>query len=54
MSFALHADGRIFPRFDYEARPVIAEQPADLIEARADLGRAPRPARWVPTWLAVP
>jgi hypothetical protein len=54
MSFALYADGRIFPRFDYEARPVIAEQPADLIEARADLDRAPRPARWIPAWLAVP
>jgi hypothetical protein len=54
MSFALYADGRIFPRFDYEARPVLAEASADLIEARTDLDRAPRPARWVPTWLAVP
>jgi len=51
MSFALCADRRIFPRFDYETRPVIAEQPADLVEARADLDRAPSPVRWVPSWL---
>lgn len=27
-------------------------QPADLAEARTDLVRAPRPAKWVPAWLA--
>jgi hypothetical protein len=52
MSFALYADGHIVPRFDYEKRPTIDEQPADLSEARADLLRAPRPERWVPIWLA--
>ena len=52
MSFALYADGHIVPRFDYEARPMIDEQPADLTEAKADLLRAPRPERWVPAWLA--
>jgi hypothetical protein len=52
MAFVLSADGRIFPRFDYETRPTFGEQPADLAEARADLARAPRPARWVPAWLA--
>ncbi len=52
MAFALYADGRIMPSFDYETRPTINELPADLAEARADLRRAPRPARWVPAWLA--
>ena len=52
MAFALYADGRIMPSFDYETRPTINELPADLAEARADLHRAPRPARWVPAWLA--
>lgn len=54
MSFALSADGRTFPRFDYETRPTIDEFPADLAQARTDLLRAPRPGRWVPTWLAAP
>ncbi|CAN7755159.1 hypothetical protein LJR220_002487 [Bradyrhizobium sp. LjRoot220] len=52
MSFAMTADGRILPRFDYETRPAISDAPADLAEARADLVRAPRPERWVPAWLA--
>jgi hypothetical protein len=52
MSFAMSADGRILPRFDYQARPMIGDAPADLAEARADLRRAPRPERWVPAWLA--
>jgi len=52
MSFALSADGRILPRFDYQTRPTIDESPADLAQARTDLLRAPRPGRWVPTWLA--
>ena len=52
MTFALYADGRIMPRFDYETRPTINELPADIAEAKADLERAPRPARWVPAWLA--
>lgn len=52
MSFVLSADGRIFPRFDYETRPTFNEIPADLAEARADLVRAPRPTKWVPVWLA--
>ena len=52
MAFALYADGRIMPRFDYDARPVINGSPADLAQAKADLRRAPRPARWVPAWLA--
>jgi len=54
MSFALSADGRILPRFDYDTRPTIDESPADLAQARTDLLRAPRPGRWVPTWLAAP
>jgi hypothetical protein len=53
MSFGLYADSHILPYgFDYETRPVIAEKPADLTEARADLLRAPRRERWVPVWLA--
>jgi hypothetical protein len=40
------------PRFDYDTRPMIGDLPADLAEARADLRQAPRPARWVPDWLA--
>ncbi len=51
MAFALYADGRIMPRFDYDTRPMIDEMLADLTQARADLRRAPRPARWVPGWL---
>jgi hypothetical protein len=30
---------------------MIDGEPADLSEAKADLIRAPRPARWVPAWL---
>ena len=52
MSFGMSADGQINPNFDYEARPTIDNKPADLSEAKADLLRAPRPARWVPSWLA--
>ena len=52
MSFAMSENGRIPPRFDYEARPMIGDAPADLAEARSDLRRAPRPQRWVPAWLA--
>ncbi|HEX9211678.1 MAG TPA: hypothetical protein VF901_14320, partial [Bradyrhizobium sp.] len=52
MSFGLYADGRVMPRFDYDARPTIAGEPAQLSEAQADLARAPRPERWVPKWLA--
>ena len=52
MAFVLSADGRIFPRFDYETRPTFNERPVDLAEAKADLVRAPRPAKWVPAWLA--
>ena len=52
MGFAMYADGRIVPHFDYETRPQIGEAPAELTEARADLERAPRPERWVPAWLA--
>jgi hypothetical protein len=54
MSFALSRDGRVMPHFDYETRPMIAESPADLTQASADLDRAPRPERWVPAWLAAP
>jgi hypothetical protein len=54
MSFALSADGGIVPRFDYDTRPTIDDAPADLAQARTDLLRAPRPGRWVPTWLAAP
>jgi hypothetical protein len=52
MSFGLYADGRVMPRFDYDARPMIGDAPADISEAKRDLARAPRPDRWVPTWLA--
>lgn len=45
---SLFGDGRILPRFDYQARPTIGGAPAPLGEARADLARAPRPDRWVP------
>jgi hypothetical protein len=52
MSFGLYADGRVLPSyFDYEMRPTIGETPAHLIEAEADLRRAPRPERWIPKWL---
>jgi hypothetical protein len=53
MAFVLSADGRIVPRFDYDTRPLIDLLPAELAQAKADLDRAPRPARWVPGWLAV-
>lgn len=53
MAFRLYADGRLLPHFDYQTRPTISDAPAELEEARADLARAPRPARWVPAWLAV-
>lgn len=52
MAFGLCADGRVLPRFDYDARPMIGDALADPAEARADLARAPRPERWVPTWLS--
>jgi hypothetical protein len=52
MSFGLYADGRVMPRFEYDVRPTIGDEPAELSEARADLARAPRPERWVPKWLA--
>ncbi|MGY8662847.1 hypothetical protein Q3C01_10815 [Bradyrhizobium sp. UFLA05-109] len=52
MDFGLYADGRVMPRFDYDERPTIDDVPAELSEAKADLARAPRPERWVPTWLA--
>jgi hypothetical protein len=51
MTFTLSADGNILPCFDYETRPTFAEVPADVAQARADLARAPRPARWTPAWL---
>jgi hypothetical protein len=54
MSFGLYADGHVLPYgFDYETRPTIGNKPADVTQARADLARAPRPQRWVPSWLAV-
>ena len=43
MSFALYADGRIFPRFDYEARPVFGEASADVIEAKLTSIERPDP-----------
>lgn len=52
MSFRLYADGRILPDFDYETRPLFDETLVDSAEARNDLARAPRPARWTPTWMA--
>jgi hypothetical protein len=52
MSFGIYADGHVLPYgFDYETRPTIGGKPADVTQARADLARAPRPQRWVPTWL---
>lgn len=51
MNFALYGDGRIMPHFDYDVRPTIDGEPANLTEAKADLARAPRPERWVPKWL---
>jgi hypothetical protein len=54
MTFNLSGDGRILPSFDYDARPMIGEVPADVVHARADLARAPRPARWGPGWLGEP
>jgi hypothetical protein len=49
---SLDAQGRILPRFDYQVRPTIGGAPAPVEEARSDLSRAPRPARWIPDWLA--
>jgi hypothetical protein len=54
MWFGMGVNGWINPNFDYETRPTIDDAPADLVEALADLDRAPRPARWVPAWLATP
>ena len=54
VEFALDPEGCILPRFDYQGRPAIGGVPAPVEEARADLRRAPRPARWVPDWLGDP
>lgn len=51
VELALDGEGRILPHFDYQGRPVIGGVPAPVEEARADLRRAPRPARWLPDWL---
>ncbi|MEK9284423.1 hypothetical protein MTR72_33065 [Bradyrhizobium sp. ISRA442] len=51
MSFELYADGRVMPSFEYDVRPTIDGEPAELSGAKADLARAPRPQRWVPKWL---
>lgn len=51
---SLFGDGRILPRFDCQARPVIEGAPAPLDAALADLAGAPRPVRGVPVWLAAP
>jgi len=52
MDFGLRADGSIWPTFDYQNRPPVASEPEGIAQGRADLARAPRPARWVPGWLA--
>jgi len=52
MDFHLGADGSIWPIFDYRNRPPVASEPEGVAQGRADLARAPRPARWVPGWLA--
>ena len=52
MKFGLYVDGRVMPNFEYDVRPIIGGEPAQLSEAKADLARAPRPERWVPKWLA--
>ncbi|XUJ34147.1 hypothetical protein ACQ5SK_44005 [Bradyrhizobium japonicum] len=52
MKFGLYVDGRVMPNFEYDVRPIIGGEPAQLSEAMADLARAPRPERWVPKWLA--
>ncbi len=49
---ALDAKGCILPRFDYQTRPTVDGAPVPVEEARSDLSQAPRPARWVPDWLA--
>ena len=54
MHFDLNADGTILPRFDYRTRPVIDGSPAPVEQGRADLARAPRPERWIPSWLSDP
>lgn len=54
VEFALDREGCILPRFDYQGHPAIGGVPAPIEEARADLRRAPRPARWVPDWLGDP
>ncbi len=51
---ALDAKGCILPCFDYQTRPILGGAPAPVEQARSDLSRAPRPARWVPDWLADP
>lgn len=54
VEFALDREGCILPRFDYHGHPAIGGVPAPIEEARADLRRASRPARWVPDWLGDP
>ena len=54
MSFALYADGRIFPRFDYEARTMFGKASADVIEAKLTSIERPDPHDGFPAWLAVP
>lgn len=51
MSFGLYADGRVWPAFNYQDRPPAASEAEGIAQGRADLARAPRPARWVPGWL---
>lgn len=54
VELALDGEDRILPHFDYQGRLVIGGVPAPVEEARADLRRAPRPARWLPDWLVDP
>ena len=37
MKFGLYADGRVMPNFEYDVRPTIDGEPAQLSEAKADL-----------------
>lgn len=52
LHFTLNAAGTILPSFDYQTRPVIDGAPAPVEQGRADLTRAPRPGRWIPSWLS--
>ena len=53
MAFVLKANGCVFPRFDYESAADVQRNVLPTWSRRGPTSiRAPRPAKWVPAWLA--